>query len=81
MTLLGENAGMEVEMLDSSVTKKCTGETCVICETTKDMGIHLYTSFICYDCEMDMIKTDTDNPKYKYYLKQLRKVTTPEIYS
>lgn len=56
-------------------------ETCVICEQLKPIGIHLYTSFICTECEKDLIQTDTGNPKYKYFLKQLRKITTPEIFS
>lgn len=57
------------------------GETCVICEQKKSKGIHLYTSFICIECEKDLIQTEIGNPKYKYYLKQLKKITTPEIFS
>jgi len=56
-------------------------ETCVICESLKPRGIHLYTSFICTDCENDLIHTDTNDPRYKYFLKQLKKITTPEIFS
>jgi len=63
------------------MAKKQIGEECVICEQTKQRGIHLYTSFICTDCESDLISTDTNNPKYKYYLKKLKKITNPEIYS
>lgn len=57
------------------------GESCVICEQIKPKGIHLYTSFICTDCEKDMIQTETNDPKYKYFLQKLKKITTPEIYS
>jgi hypothetical protein len=60
---------------------KHTSETCVICGEKKGRGIHLYTSFLCVDCERDIILTDTTDPKYKYYLKRLRKITTPEIFS
>ncbi|MFE8698978.1 sigma factor G inhibitor Gin [Cytobacillus sp. FJAT-53684] len=63
------------------MAKKHMEEECVICEQAKQKGIHLYTSFICTDCEVDLISTDTSNPKYKYFLKQLRKVTHPEIYT
>lgn len=56
-------------------------EICVVCEERKLRGIHLYTSFICTECENDLINTETDNPKYKYYLQRLRKVTKPEIFS
>lgn len=57
------------------------GETCVICEDLKPVGLHLYTSFICIDCEKDLIHTGTNDPKYKYFLKQLKKITNPEIFS
>lgn len=56
-------------------------ESCIICEQMKPKGIHLCTSFICYDCEKELLHTDISNPKYKYFLKQLRKITTPEIFS
>ncbi|WP_066302031.1 sigma factor G inhibitor Gin [Bacillus sp. FJAT-29937] len=67
--------------MSSLLAKKHIGEKCVICEQTKLRGIHLYTSFICTDCESDLIATDTSNPKYKYYLKQLKKITNPELLS
>jgi Inhibitor of sigma-G Gin len=61
--------------------RKPEEKVCVICEERKEKGIHLYTSFICMDCEMDLVVTDTNDPKYKYYLKKLKKITTPEIFS
>lgn len=67
--------------MSSLLAKKQVGETCVVCEQTKMAGIHLYTSFICTECESIMIKTDTSDPQYKYYVEKLRKVTNPEIYS
>lgn len=68
---------MEVGILSS----QNLGETCVVCEERKNKGIHLYTSFICTECEGDLIKTETDDPKYKYYIHQLKKATKPEIFS
>lgn len=68
---------MEVGILSS----QHHGENCVLCEEKKVRGIHLYTSFICTECENDLIKTDTNDPKYKYYLNQLKKATKPEIFS
>ena len=72
---------MEVEELGMLMAKKHIGEECVICEQTKLSGIHLYTSFICTDCESDLISTDTSNPKYKFYLDRLKKITNPEYFS
>lgn len=68
-------------MLNSTAANKLVGETCVVCEKIKLAGIHLYTAFICEECEKEIIDTDTSSPKYKHYLKQLKKVNNPEIYS
>lgn len=67
--------------MGTMAVKKNVGETCIICDQPKNRGIHLYTSFICSDCEKDIIQTDTNNPKYKYYIKQLKLITKPEIFS
>ncbi|WP_395939814.1 sigma factor G inhibitor Gin [Bacillus sp. 03113] len=64
--------------LSSLAAKKQTGEKCVICEQTKLQGIHLFTTFICIDCEKDILNTETSSPKYKYFLKQLKKISTSE---
>jgi len=59
--------------------KRKIGETCIVCEKVKEKGIHLYHSFICIDCEKSIIETETDDPKYQYYLKQLKKVSSQNI--
>lgn len=50
------------------------GETCIICEKIRMSGIHIFDQFICNDCENTLIRTDTDDDRYKYYLKKMRKV-------
>ncbi|MFZ3591004.1 sigma factor G inhibitor Gin [Bacillus sp. DJP31] len=57
------------------------GETCMICEQEKEKGIHVYTSFLCIECENEMINTQTSHPMYKFYLQQMRKITKPKILS
>ena len=64
-----------------AISKQYLGEVCVVCDEHKRKGIHLYTAYICSDCEEDMVQTDTKDPKYKYYIDRLKKITTPEIYS
>ncbi|NMD72168.1 sigma factor G inhibitor Gin [Bacillus sp. DNRA2] len=68
---------MEVGIMSSQQV----GKKCVICQENKMKGIHLYTSYICTDCETDLIRTETDDPKYKFFIQQLKKATSPEIYS
>jgi len=76
----GQYKDMEVRRMNSSIGKQ-REEVCVICEKHKEKGIHLYTSFICTDCEQSMIMTDTNDPMYKFFLNKLRKITAPEIFS
>jgi hypothetical protein len=57
------------------------GETCIVCDQQKEKGLHLYSQFICKDCETDIIKTDTDDQKYQYYVEKMRKVTQQQILS
>ncbi|MGQ7055587.1 sigma factor G inhibitor Gin, partial [Bacillus cereus group sp. BceL245] len=49
-------------------------EVCIVCETKRKEGIYVYNNLICHECEKDMVNTETDDPKYIYYLKQLRKL-------
>jgi hypothetical protein len=56
-------------------------QRCGICEEEKEKGIHLYTTFICTDCEYNMIHTEPREEKYKYYLHKLKNVTQPKLYS
>ncbi|MCP8971204.1 sigma factor G inhibitor Gin [Ectobacillus ponti] len=52
-------------------------KVCIVCEDAKETGIYLYNGFICEECERSMIETDTSDPKYQFYLKQLRKIQLP----
>ncbi|WP_411501064.1 sigma factor G inhibitor Gin [Bacillus thuringiensis] len=53
---------------------KSQNEVCIVCETERKEGIYVYNNLICYECEKDMVNTETYDPKYIYYLKQLRKL-------
>ncbi|ACK92563.1 hypothetical protein bcere0016_170 [Bacillus cereus 95/8201] len=53
---------------------KSQNEVCIVCETERKEGIYVYNNLICYECEKDIVNTETDDPKYIYYLKQLRKL-------
>ncbi|MGM9923322.1 MAG: sigma factor G inhibitor Gin [Bacillus sp. (in: firmicutes)] len=57
-----------------AATKLSIGETCIVCEEVKNEGMYVYLSFVCRSCEEDIVKTETSDPKYQYYLQQLRKV-------
>ncbi len=77
----GNNKSMEVEILNSNCLQKSHGEICIICDKEKVTGIHLYTSFICVECEKEMTSTQTSDPNYQFYLEKLRRVKNPPLYS
>jgi len=56
-------------------------ERCGICEEKKAKGIHLYHLFICIECEYNMIHTEPREEKYPYYLRKLKKINQPKLYS
>lgn len=56
-------------------------EKCIVCGEPSKQGIHLYTSFICIDCEKAMVSTSTNDPAYKFYIKQLKVINEPKIHS
>ncbi|MGE7885448.1 sigma factor G inhibitor Gin [Bacillus sp. NPDC094077] len=53
---------------------KLRSELCIVCETKGKEGIYVNNNLICYECEKDMVNTETNDPKYIHYLKQLRKL-------
>ncbi|PHE37646.1 sigma factor G inhibitor Gin, partial [Bacillus pseudomycoides] len=50
---------------------KFQSEICIVCESKREEGIYVYNNLICHECEKDMVSTETDDPKYIHYLKQL----------
>ncbi len=56
-------------------------ERCGICEEKKERGIHLYTMFICCECEYNMIHTEPREEKYQYYLDKLKNINQPTLFS
>ncbi|HEY4553987.1 MAG TPA: sigma factor G inhibitor Gin [Bacillaceae bacterium] len=56
-------------------------ETCIICGEAQQHGIHLYTSFICTDCERAMVKTSTKDPAYQVFIDKLKVIRETKILS
>lgn len=50
-------------------------QQCIICEEEKDQGIRLCKTFICTECEYNMIHTDVREIKYRYYIRKLKNMT------
>ncbi len=50
-------------------------EMCIVCHSEKNEGIHLLASFICRECELNIVEAETDDPNYQFYVEQLRELT------
>lgn len=68
---------MEVEKVTNTKTFECCG----ICEEQKEHGIHLYTLFICRDCEYNMLHTEPHEEKYRYYVQKLKNMNQTQLFS
>ena len=56
------------------ITKVPIDQYCIICDKLQKEGISLYASFVCRNCEKEIIQTDAADPEYKYYLNKLNKI-------
>ncbi|WP_370541847.1 sigma factor G inhibitor Gin [Alicyclobacillus sp. SO9] len=45
-----------------------------MCEQPKEQGIRVCGQFICYECEREMVHTDTSEPSYQNYVLRLRRI-------
>ena len=61
-------------MTKTGIIEVRLGETCIVCEHVKLEGIHLFDSFICEECETDVINSETTDENYNFYVKQLKKL-------
>lgn len=58
--------------MEKTAVSRQAGETCLICEKERDVGIHICDQFICETCEQKLVQTDTADTDYGYYLRKLR---------
>lgn len=60
-------------MGDAVQQHECTGP-CIICGQDKKQGIMIISEFICEDCENEMIRTDVNDPKYPFFIHQMKQI-------
>lgn len=47
---------------------------CIVCTKVKSEGMNIWSSFICRDCEQEMVQTEVHEEKYPFFIKQMRKL-------
>ncbi|GGE53821.1 hypothetical protein GCM10011391_35900 [Pullulanibacillus camelliae] len=50
-------------------------ETCIICEKTTTVGIHICNQLICENCQNELIETDVNDDRYKFFIEKLGKLS------
>ncbi|MBM7704938.1 sigma factor G inhibitor Gin [Metabacillus iocasae] len=52
-------------------------EICCVCEETKPIteGIHIFSEFLCRECESEIVSTETNTRRYRYFVQKLKRVT------
>ncbi|MFC5406739.1 sigma factor G inhibitor Gin [Cohnella soli] len=48
--------------------------TCMVCGEPKDEGMTIVTEFICSSCESEMVKTETEDEKYPFFVRRMRRL-------
>jgi hypothetical protein len=47
---------------------------CIICKLEKAEGLRICEEWICTSCEAEMVHTDVKDPKYSFFIHQLKQV-------
>lgn len=49
-------------------------EVCIICGHEKKEGIRILSQFICEDCEAEMVRTEAEDAKYRFFIGRMKKI-------
>lgn len=50
------------------------GQPCIICGQIKEEGIVIVSHFICEDCESEMVRTEAEDAKYRFFIGRMKKI-------
>ncbi|WP_150275663.1 sigma factor G inhibitor Gin [Paenibacillus tepidiphilus] len=51
-----------------------TAQRCIICSQMKEEGIVIVSHFICEDCESEIVHTDAEDAKYRFFIGQMKQI-------
>lgn len=49
-------------------------QTCIICGQLKEEGIVIVSHFICEDCEAEIVRTEAEDAKYRFFIGRMKKI-------
>lgn len=63
----------EMEELKVVPPETCGG-TCIVCGESKELGIRIFSQFLCAECEQEIVHTDVEDEKYPYYIDRMKQI-------
>lgn len=51
-----------------------TDQVCTICGKESELGIHIVTSFICSDCEQEIVTIDVKDERYPFFVNRMKTI-------
>jgi hypothetical protein len=55
--------------------KSPINQTCIICSQERAEGLRICTQWICTECETEIVRTDVKDPKYPFFIHQLKQIS------
>lgn len=49
-------------------------QECTVCNNKQLRGIYLFNLFICETCHEQMVRTDPEDPDYRYFVEKLKRI-------
>lgn len=56
------------------VNANTTDQICTICGKEHELGIHIVSSFICSDCEQELVATDVKDERYPFFVARMKHI-------
>ncbi|KKO51569.1 sigma factor G inhibitor Gin [Paenibacillus sp. DMB20] len=50
---------------------------CIVCSQVKKEGITIVSQFVCEDCESEIVHTNAEDAKYRFFIHQLKQIVMP----
>lgn len=45
---------------------------CIICQISAEEGIKILDSFLCHDCEQEIVRTEVEDSRYIMFVTKMR---------
>ncbi|NLN06162.1 MAG: sigma factor G inhibitor Gin [Firmicutes bacterium] len=47
-------------------------EKCFVCSRPATGGLRIFTSFLCWSCEQELLLLSVDDPRYLFFVEKIR---------